>query len=114
MKRSRRFTLRRIAFALAVAAVFPALVQAKPTPAKHNQESTVEIPYLSHGGRIAPTPDDRSFSKATNVDSTPALVDSGSDNDLAAVGGFALVLVLVAGGGAFAIRHNRRTKLSPA
>ncbi len=50
MKRTKRFTLRRIALALAVAAVVaPSGAQAKPTPAKQQPPSTVEIPYLSHG-----------------------------------------------------------------
>jgi hypothetical protein len=50
MKRTKRFTIRRIALSLAVAAVVvPSAAQAKPTPAKQQPPASVEIPYLSHG-----------------------------------------------------------------
>jgi hypothetical protein len=47
MKRIKRFTLRRIALGLAVAAVLVPAAQAKPTPAR--PQPGPEIPYLSHG-----------------------------------------------------------------
>jgi hypothetical protein len=47
MKRTKRFTLRRIALGLAAAAVLVPAAQAKPTPAQAQPKP--EIPYLSHG-----------------------------------------------------------------
>ena len=61
------------------------------------------------------TPDDRGF--ARTYDEQPVLVsDGGSSFDVNqyAVTGFGLALVLMAGGMGLAIRHNRKTKLSPA
>jgi hypothetical protein len=146
MKRSKRFTLRRIALGLAVVAVLVPAAQAKPTAAKQRQ-STVEIPYLSHGILKAPVgsddrtysrassdgvaaveipylshgtlqapagSDDRAFSKATSVGAPSVQSGSGGyDVSLAPVGGFGLALMLLAGA-SVAIRHSRRTKLSPA
>src|SRR5262245_48460270 len=48
MQRTRRFTLRRLAFGLAIAAIMVPTAQAKPT-ASNNQQPTIEIPYLSGG-----------------------------------------------------------------
>ena len=61
------------------------------------------------------TPDDRGF--ARTYDEQPVLVsDGGSSFDVNqyAVTGFGLALVLMAGGLGLAIRHNRRSRLSPA
>jgi hypothetical protein len=52
MKRTKRFTLRRVALGLAVAALLVPAAQAKPTPAKPLPRP--EIPYLSHGVLKAP------------------------------------------------------------
>ena len=85
---------------------------------------SVEIPYLSGGAGVSEiqlgivsstSPDDRSL--ARTYDEQPVLVsDDGSSFDVNpfAVTGFGLVLVLMAGGMGLAIRHNRKSKLSPA
>lgn len=49
MKRTKRFTLRRIALGLAVAAVVAPAAQAEPIGSYERQQSNVDIPYLSHG-----------------------------------------------------------------
>ena len=96
--------------------------QAKAAPVIDTQR--VEIPYLSHGVGVTEaqlgivssrTPDDRGF--ARTYDEQPVLVsDGGSSFDVNqyAVTGFGLALVLMAGGLGLAIRHNRRSRLSPA
>jgi hypothetical protein len=48
MKRIKRFTLRRVALGLAVAAVIAPAAQAEPM-GSYERQSQVEIPYLSHG-----------------------------------------------------------------
>jgi hypothetical protein len=91
MKRTKRFTLRRIAVGLAVAAIAPAAAQARPMDmdgsdfrllhaqavAKAQTNQTVEIPYLSHGVGVtaaqvgvgtSKSPDDRAFSRQSPVD----------------------------------------------
>ena len=146
MKRSKRFTLRRIALGLAVVAVLAPAAQAKPTSAKQKQPTVeipylshgilkapvgsddrafsrassdgvaaVEIPYLSHGTLQAPAgSDDRAISKATSVGAPSVASGSGGyDVGFGSVGGFGLALILLAGA-SVAIRHSRRTKLSPA
>lgn len=73
-----------------------------------------------HGVEVASaatSPDDRSFSKATSIDTTPVVSDNGRSIDIDAytVTGFALALLLALGlGMGLAVRHSRRTKLSPA
>ena len=96
--------------------------QAKAAPVIDTQR--VEIPYLSHGVGVTEaqlgivssrTPDDRGF--ARTYDEQPVLVSdggSGFDVNQYAVTGFGLALVLMAGGLGLAIRHNRRSRLSPA
>jgi hypothetical protein len=114
MKRTKRFTWRRVALGLAVAAILVPAAQAKPTPAKPPPRP--EIPYLSHGVLKQPTsPDDRSFSKATSVGaSSVGATDEGFGVDAGTVGAAGLALLLAAGGAGLAIRHSRRTRLSPA
>ena len=114
MKRSKRFTLRRIALGLAVVAVLAPVAQAKPTSAKQ-QQPTVEIPYLSHGTLQAPAgSDDRALSKATSVGAPSVASGSGGyDVSFGSVSVFGLALILIAGA-SVAVRHSRRTKLSPA
>ncbi len=132
MKRSKRFTIRRIALGLAVAALLAPSAQAKPTSSSHADfwnydASGTKIADTSPG--IAPdrlaqlwsgsdgaiAPDDLALSRPTNAGS-PVVAESGGSLDVspAAVSGFGLVLVLLAGGSALAIRHNRKTRLSPA
>lgn len=54
MKRIKRFTIRRVALGLAVAAVIAPAAQAEPI-GSYERQSQVEIPYLSHGNLAAPT-----------------------------------------------------------
>jgi hypothetical protein len=54
MKRSKRFTIRRIALGLAVAAVAAPAAQAEPIGSYERQSASVEIPYLSHGNVSSP------------------------------------------------------------
>jgi hypothetical protein len=72
MKRTKRFTLRRIALGLAVLTVMAPVAQAKPTPSNPS-----EIPYLSHGTLAAPSVgvDDRAVSRATSVGQVHVGVD---------------------------------------
>ena len=88
-----------------------------PTPA-------VEIPYLSHGNgvtaadlgfAVSNSPDDRAYQRPF-TESPVVVSDGGSTIDVNpfAVTGFGLALLLAAGGMSLLIRHNRRTKLSPA
>jgi hypothetical protein len=149
MKRTKRFTLRRVALGLAVAATLVPAAQAKPTPA--TPQPRPEIPYLSHGvlkppvdfwnydpktgeklqntsPGIAPEdldqlfgvsrasgPDDRPFSKATSVGTDSAVAgDDGYDVGVGTIGVAGLILLFAAGGAGLAIRHTRKTRLSPA
>ena len=137
MKRTKRFTLRRLALGLAVAAVLAPAAQAEPIGSYERQsQQSVEIPYLSGGvgvshidfdptspasGKLgeeipylshgavsagqAVAPDDMALSRPAS---------GGFDVGTGAVSGFAVALVLVAGGMALAIRHGRKTRLSPA
>ena len=52
MKRIKRFTLRRVALGLAVAAVIAPAAQAEPI-GSYERQSQAEIPYLSHGNLVA-------------------------------------------------------------
>jgi hypothetical protein len=178
MKRIKRFTLRRVALGLAVAAVIAPAAQAEPI-GSYERQSQVEIPYLSHGvgvshmdfdqasqasgkvsaeipylshgnlvatdfwnydpatgERIANTspgvsadqlaglysgtetaiaPDDLILSRPSNVGSpSVTATDTGWDVGPTTVSAFALGFVLLAVASLLAIRHNRRTRLSPA
>jgi hypothetical protein len=150
MKRTKRFTLRRVALGLAVAAVLVPTAQAKPTPGK--QQPRPEIPYLSHGVLTPPvdfwnydqktgeklyntspgvapdklaelygassttmSPDDRPLSRATSVTSgSVAASDDGYGVGTGTIGVAGLALLFAAGGAGLAIRHSRKTRLSPA
>ena len=146
MKRTKRFSFRRIALGLAVAAVIAPAAQAEPIGSYERQsQSTVEIPYLSGGvgvshmdfdqaskasgkvsdeipylshgggGGTSIAPDDMGLPKPSNAGS-PSVTTSGEGWDVgpAAVSGFAAAFVLLAGGSLLAIRHSRKTRLSPA
>lgn len=178
MKRTKRFTLRRVALGLAVAAVFAPAAQAEPSGSYERQSSSVEIPYLSggvgvshmdfdpasrasgkksdeipylshgavtpvdfwnydasgnkiadtspgvapdqlavlwSGSNVAIAPDDLALSRPSNLGS-PSVANAGSGFELGlgTVSGFGVALVLLIGGTAFAIRHGRKTRLSPA
>jgi hypothetical protein len=175
MKRTKRFTLRRVALGLAVAAVLAPAAQAKPT----SSQPSVEIPYLSqgvgvthmdfdqtsqasgtvsseiaylshgnvssppdfwnydpktgakvantspglsadqlaqlYGGDAAIAPDDLAMTRPSNAGSPSVAETSGSwEPGTGTVSGFAIALVLLAVGSALLIRHNRKTRLSPA
>jgi len=74
----------------------------------------VETPYLSRG--VGVTPDDRGFARVGPETTTIVATDDGSRFDVNpyVVSGFGLALVLLAGGMGIAIRHSRKTTLSPA
>ena len=84
----------------------------------------VEIPYLSHGqgvttaelGIATGSPDDRGFARTQSETATVVVTDDGSRIDVNpyVVSGFGLALLLLAGGMGIAIRHSRKTTLSPA
>ena len=137
MRRGKRLTIIRIGLAMAtLTMMLPVAAQAKPMPRDSIQAQyqaravpvidtqRVEIPYLSNGVGVteaelgivtSKSPDDRSY--ARTYDEQPLLVsDGGSSFDVNpyAVTGFGLALVLMAGGLGLAIRHNRKTTLSPA
>ena len=142
MKRTKRFTLRRVALGLAVAAVFAPAAQAEPSGSYERQSSNVEIPYLSgvgvshmdfdpaspasgkvsdeiaylsHGSVSAIAPDDVALSRPSNSGSPTVTATSGGfEVGPGTVSGFGVALVLLAGGMALAIRHGRKTRLSPA
>jgi hypothetical protein len=153
MKRTKRFTIRRIAFGLAVAAVVAPAAQAEPTGSYERQsQSTVEIPYLSHGNLVSPTdfwnydaatgeriantspgvsadqlaalysgadsliaPDDLSMSRPSSLGSpSVAATNAGWDVEPLTVSSFAVGFALLAGASLLVIRHNRRTRVSPA
>lgn len=146
MQRSKRFTLRRVALGLAVAAILVPAAQAKPTASTQRQQPTIEIPYLSGGVGVShmdfdpwsgPTgrqsdeipylshgvglsgraiaADDLTVSRPSNQGS-PAVgsSDDGLEVGSTAIGGFGVALVLLIGGSVLAVRHNRKTRLSPA
>jgi hypothetical protein len=181
MKRTKRFSFRRVALGLAVAAVIAPAAQAEPIGSYERQsQSSIEIPYLSGGvgvshmdfdqaskatgklsddipylshGTLQSRPDFWNYDPATGekiADTSPGIsadqlaqLYSGSDNAIApddmglskpsnagspsvttssegwdvgpaAVSGFAAAFVLLAGGSLLAIRHSRKTRLSPA
>jgi hypothetical protein len=178
MKRTKRFTLRRMALGLAVAAVFAPAAQAEPSGSYERQSSSVEIPYLSggvgvshmdfdpasrasgkksdeisylshgavkpvdfwnydasgkkiadtspgvspdqlaqlwSGSNVAIAPDDLAFSRPSNLGS-PSVANAGGGYEVSpgTVSGFGVALILLIGGSALAIRHGRKTRLSPA
>jgi hypothetical protein len=179
MKRIKRFTLRRVALALAVAAVIAPAAPAEPIGSYERQsqveipylshgvgvshmdfdqasrpsgKTSVEIPYLSHGTHVSPTdfwnydpatgeriadtspgisadqlaglysaadssiaPDDLGLSRPSNVGSpSVTTTNAGWDVGPTTVSALALGFALLAGASLLLIRHNRRTRLSPA
>ena len=77
-------------------------------------DSAVETPYTSHG--VGVTPDDRGFARVAPETTATVVADDGSRFDINpyVVSGFGLALLLLAGGMGIAIRHSRKTTLSPA
>ena len=172
MKRTKRFTIRRVALGLAVAAIVAPAAQAEPMGSYERQSQSAEIPYLSHGigvsnvdfsqagqvsaqpaveipylsqgvgvshmdfdrasqatGKVSAeiaylshgatsngsiAPDDMGLSKPSNAGSpTVSGTSDGWDVNPTTVSMFAVALALLAGS-LLAVRHTRRTKLSPA
>jgi hypothetical protein len=127
MKRTKRFTLRRIALALAVAAMLAPAAQAKPTAVDQQPPpvdvSTIqlgpgEIPYLSEGklrvgpGEIPYFDDGASSSVVTHEPA--ATFNDDSDVAYGIVSGAVIALLLAFGLAAVAVRQTRKTRLSPA
>jgi hypothetical protein len=115
MRRKKRFTIIQIAFALTAMAILPVTAQAKPDPGGYQDRlGTTQTPYVTQG--VATSPDDRSFSRAPSLETTPVVSDGGTTIDINpyAVTGFGLALLLVIGGTGLAIRHTRKGRLSPA
>jgi hypothetical protein len=89
-----------------------------------NEQPQVQIPYLSHGQGVtsaelgfpaSKTPDDRSFARGNEQQLAPVVrSDSGIEVDTYAISGFGLAALLLAGVMGLAIRHRRKTRLSPA
>lgn len=127
MKRSKRFTLRRVALGLAIVGIVAPAAQAKPTAVKHQpppvEISTVklgpgEIPSLSHrtlrvGPGEIPYVDDGSSSPVV-TNKPAATIDNGSDVAYGIVSGAGIALVLAFGLALVAVRQTRKTRLSPA
>ncbi len=138
MKRTKRFTLRRVALGLAVAAVLVPTAQAEPIGSYERQSSVSHVDFWNYdasgkkiadtspgvapdqlaeiwsGSNMAIAPDDMVLSRPSNAGSASVTAGSGGyDVSTGTVSGFALVLVLLAGGSALVIRHSRKTKLSP-
>jgi hypothetical protein len=173
MKRTKRFTIRRVALGLAVAAIVAPAAQAEPMGSYERQTQSTEIPYLSHGvgvsnvdftradqasaqsapaveipylsqgvgvshmdfdrasqasgkvsgeiaylshggGNVSIAPDDMGLSKPTNAGSpSVAATSDGWDVGPTTVSIFAVAFALLAGS-LLAVRHTRRTRLSPA
>ena len=94
------------------------------TFSRASEQTQVQIPYLSHGQGVtsaelgypsSKAPDDRAFARGNEEQLTPAVrSDSGIEVDTYAISGFGFAALLLAGGMGLAIRHRRRTRLSPA
>src|SRR4051812_19471440 len=81
MKRIKRFTLRRVALGLAVAAVIAPAAQAEPTGSYPLQsQSTVEIPYLSQGVGVSHMDFDRASQASGKVSDEIAYLSHGGGN----------------------------------
>jgi hypothetical protein len=127
MKRSKRFTLRRIVLGFAAVAILAPAAQAKPTAVKQQPppvEVTAvelgpgEIPYLSHGTlRVGPGEvpylDDGTTTGIVTHEPAAAFNDD-SDVAYGIVSGAAIALLLAFGLAFVAVRQTRKTRLSPA
>jgi hypothetical protein len=69
MKRTKRFTIRRVALGLAVAAIVAPAAQAEPMGSYERQSQSAEIPYLSHGVGVSNV----DFTQAGRVSAQPAV-----------------------------------------
>jgi hypothetical protein len=127
MKRTKRFTLRRIALGLAAAAILTPAAQAKPIAVKQEPPPAAvsavelgpgEIPYLRKGMlRVGPGEIpylDDGTSTATVTHKPAATIDDGGDVGYGIVSGAAIALLLAFGLAFAAVRQTRKTRLSPA
>ena len=143
MRRSKRLNIVRISLAMAVAAIIPVTAHAKPIPASgvgsqleyqlnaapiqqgvsgYGSEREYQAKAVPVVESVAKSSDDRPFSRSpiqqtvTSYGSErelKAVPISESDINPYVVSGFG-VAFLLALGMALAIRHNRKTKISPA
>ena len=118
MRRSKRLTIIRIGLAVATLAMtLPVAAQAKPLPRDPIQaEYQARAVPVIETNQLAKDPIQAEYqARAVPVIETQ-LSDGGRSFgvDQYAVTGFGLALVLMAGGMGLAIRHNRKSKLSPA
>jgi hypothetical protein len=128
MKRTKRFTLRRIILGLTVVALAAPVAQAKPIPAMKPDKVVIdqsslrlgpgEIPYLGTtsatlGPGEIPSVDDGTPGSTRQAEPAVA-VDDGYDIRFGLVSSAVIVLLLAAAGSVIAIRDSRNAKLSPA
>jgi hypothetical protein len=84
MKRSRRFTIRRIALGFAVAAVLAPAAQAEPMGSYERQsQSSVEIPYLSGGAGVSHIDFDQASKRSGKLSDEIAYLSHGGGNSVA-------------------------------
>jgi hypothetical protein len=118
MRRSKRLTIIRVGLAVATLAMtLPVAAQAKPLPRDPIQaEYQARAVPVIDAKQLARDPIQAEYqARAVPVIETQ-LSDGGRSFgvDQYAVTGFGLALVLMAGGMGLAIRHSRKSKLSPA
>jgi hypothetical protein len=98
----------------------PGTVHAQAMELGLSQGKILALGLGADGRAVAKTPDDRSFARATTLDTSPSPVvisDDGRSVDINAytVTGFGFALLLAIGFGlGIAVWQSRRTKLSPA
>ena len=144
MKRTKRFTIRRVTLALAVAAIVAPAAQAEPMGSYERQSQSTEIPYLSHGvgvshidfdrasqasgkvsgeiaylsqgstSNVSIAPDDMGLSKPSNAGSPTVSGTSDGWDVNPTTVSMFAVALALLAGSLLAIRYTRRTRLSPA
>ena len=144
MKRRKRFTIRRVALGLAVAAIVAPAAQAEPMGSYERQSQSTEIPYLSHGvgvsnvdfsradqasvrpaveipylsqgstSNVSIAPDDMGLSKPSNAGSPTVSGTSDGWDVNPTTVSMFAVALALLAGSLLAIRYTRRTRLSPA
>ena len=144
MKRTKRFTIRRVTLALAVAAIVAPAAQAEPMGSYERQLQSTEIPYLSHGvgvshmdfdrasqatGKVsgeiaylshgatsngAIAPDDMGLSKPSNAGSPTVSGTSDGLDVNPTTVSMFAVALALLAASLLAVRYTRRTRLSPA
>jgi hypothetical protein len=144
MKRTKRFTIRRVALGLAVAAIVAPAAQAEPMGSYERQSQSAEIPYLSHGvgvshmdfdrasqasgkvsgeivylsrgatSNVSIAPDDMVLSKPSNAGSPTVSGTSGGWDVNPTTVSMFAIALALLAGSLVAVRYTRRTRLSPA